>query len=282
MKILVYGGYGWIGSMVIKHWKELYPEHTLFISSTRVIPSNISLLEEEIKSADRVFSTLGRTSGGGINNIDYLEDHLDENVRDNIFAPVLLANLCNKHKKHFSYIGTGCIFSRNTRENDYTYTEVDLPDYFGSAYSTVKGYTDTLMKTFDNVLNFRIRMPITDDWSDKNFIVKISKFTKICSYPNSMTYLPNIIPIMINMSVGSVIGTYNMVNGSISHKEILDMYKQKIDNTHAYTLIEENELSTLLKSKRSNNILDNTLLSTHYPVMDIYSCITDALNKMKK
>jgi hypothetical protein len=52
--------------------------------------------------------------------------------------------------KHFSYIGTGCIFSTNTRHsNDYTtMMKSDVPDYFGSAYSVVKGYTDSLMKLY--------------------------------------------------------------------------------------------------------------------------------------
>jgi 3,5-epimerase/4-reductase len=288
MKILFYGADGWIGNMIFNKWKDLYPEHTLIISKTRIIPENIYKIVEEIKNSDRVFSTIGRTSGGGIPNIDYLEDHLNENVRDNLFAPIFLAQLCRENDKHFSYIGTGCIFSRNTRQNDYVYDEADMPDYFGSAYSVVKGYTDTLMKTFYNhVLNFRIRMPITDDWNPKNFIVKISKFQKICNYPNSMTYLPNIIPIMIKMSVEEIVGTYNMVNGSISHKEILDSYKEIIDFDHTYNLIEEDELNSILKSKRSNNILNNKQLIKYccdegVNLKSMEYCIMEALTKMKK
>jgi 3,5-epimerase/4-reductase len=288
MKILFYGANGWIGNMIVNKWKELYPEHTIIISKTRVIPQNIYEIVEEIKNADRVFSTIGRTSGGGIPNIDYLEDHLNENVRDNLFAPIFLAQLCREKDKHFSYIGTGCIFSRNTRQNDYVYDEADMPDYFGSAYSVVKGYTDTLMKTFyNNVLNFRIRMPITDDLNSKNFIVKISKFEKICNYPNSMTYLPNIIPIMIKMCVGEIVGTYNMVNGSISHKEILDLYKEIIDSNHTYKLIEEEELNSILKSKRSNNILSNKQLIKYccdegINLFSMEYSIIEALTKMKK
>lgn len=288
MKILFYGANGWIGNMIVNKWKELYPNHTINISKTRVVAENTHILSDEIKKADRVFCTIGRTSGGGIPNIDYLEDHLNENVRDNLFAPIFLAQLCVEHDKHFSYIGTGCIFSRNTRQNDYIYDEKDVPDYFGSAYSVVKGYTDTLMKTFyKNSLNFRIRMPITDDWNPKNFIVKISKFKKICNYPNSMTYLPNIIPIMIKMSVDEIVGTYNMVNGSISHKEILDSYNEIIDSKHTYELIEEDELNTILKSKRSNNILSNKILIKYccdegINLNSMDYCIIEALTKMKK
>ena len=35
---------------------------------------------------------------------------INENVRDNLFSPVVLALLCQKHNIHFTYLGTGCIF----------------------------------------------------------------------------------------------------------------------------------------------------------------------------
>lgn len=283
MNILVYGSKGWIGSMLVKKWKELYPSYNFIESKTRISPENINILKSEITKADRVFCCIGRTSGGNIPNIDYLEDKINENVKDNLFAPLLLCKLSDSLGVHFSYIGTGCIFSENTREDCYKYTEDDYPDYFGSAYSVVKGYTDTLMKLFSfNTLNLRIRMPVTDDWTPKNFIAKISKFENICSYPNSMTYLPDLIPIMIDMSMRKMTGTYNMVNGSMSHKEILDLYTEIIDEKHTYNLIDDNKLNTLLKAKRSNNILNNTKLCSSYKVRPLNECVIEALHNMKK
>lgn len=288
MKVLIYGSRGWIGNMIVNKWKEMHPTHTIICSDTRVIPENFKELHDEIKEVDRVFCTIGRTSGGGINNIDYLETHLNENVRDNLFSPMFLVQICSLLNKHFSYIGTGCIFSRNTRENDYIYDEGDTPDFFGSSYSIVKGYTDSLMKTFsNNSLNLRIRMPITDDYHSKNFITKISKFEKICNYPNSMSYLPDLIPIMIHMSVNEEIGTYDMVNGYTSHKDILDKYKKIVDNKHTYTLIEEEDLSGILKAKRSNNILNNNKLKLYcfdngVSFRPLDKCIDEALNNIKK
>jgi nucleoside-diphosphate-sugar epimerase len=283
MRILIYGSKGWIGNMLIKKWSELYPSHTIIQTEIRILPENIDKLKQEIKNTDRVFCCIGRTSGGGIPNIDYLEDHLNENVRDNLFAPMLLCKLCDSLGVHFSYIGTGCIFSTNTRNNSYIYTEEDSPDYFGSAYSVVKGYTDNLMKLFSlNALNLRIRMPVTDDWSPKNFITKISKFENICSYPNSMTYLPDLIPVMIDMSCKKITGTYNMVNGSMSHSQILDLYREIVDKNHTYKSIEEDTLNTMLKAKRSNNILANEKIIRSYKIRPLEDCILEALNNMKK
>ena len=280
MIILFYGHKGWIGSQLVKQWSALFPDDTLVFSNTRLEVNNLDQIENEIKSADRVFSTVGRTSGNNINNIDYLEDHLEENIRDNLYCPMLLALLCKKHNKHLSYLGTGCIFSRNTRENDYIYTELDTPDFTGSGYSTVKGFTDNLTKMFDNVLNLRIRMPITGDWHSKNFITKIVGFKNICSYPNSMTYMPDMIPYMIHMSRDNVTGTYNMVNDNpISHEEILEMYKTQVKPLHTYNLIEQTELE--LKAKRSNNVLSCDKLKKLFKVRTIHECIKEALESMK-
>ena len=71
-----------------------------------------------------------------------------KNVRDNLFSPVSLALLCRKYNAHYTYLGTGCIFSENTNVMDaekYGFDEHALPNFFGSAYSTVKGFTDRLM-----------------------------------------------------------------------------------------------------------------------------------------
>ena len=81
-----------------------------------------------------------------------------------------------------------------------------------------------------NTLNIRIRMPITSKSNQRNFITKITSYEKICSIPNSMSVLDELIPIMIDMIFKKHTGTINMVNpGVISHNEILDMYKEIVD-----------------------------------------------------
>ncbi len=286
MKILFYGHRGFIGSQVVEQWRRMYPDHVLELSETRVDVKNEEQLAYEISRANRVFCTIGRTSGTDkdgnyIPNIDYLENNLKENINDNLYAPMLLAILCKRYGVPLAYLGTGCIFSNNTRENDYIYTEKDTPDFFGSGYSIVKGYTDNLMKLFPNtVINFRIRMPIVDNSHEKNFITKISKFKYIYDMPNSMTYLPDIIPIMIGLTINGIVGTHNMVNKNpISHKEILDMYREIVDPNHICEYIEEKDLDGLLKAKRSNNVLQPQNI---YGVRDIKECVREALINIKK
>jgi dTDP-4-dehydrorhamnose reductase len=290
MKVLFVGSNGWVGSLILKEWKNVRPDDSIVESTVRINTENYSLLEKELDDVkpDRVICTLGRVSGSSvndpavmINNIDYLEQKgkLSENINDNLYAPLILAALCSSRGIHMTYVGTGCIFSENTRELYVEHLEEDCPNFFGSQYSVVKGYTDQLMKLYPTVLNLRIRMPIMNDWNPKNFVSKIVGFNKICSYPNAMTYLPNLIPVLVDLSAREVSGTLNFVNpGAISHAEILDMYKKYIDPMHTYTLVEFSDLKgTCVNSDRSNNRLSTTRIEsvTSIPLKPIKQCIKD-------
>ena len=287
MRILIYGGNGWIGGMLIKEWKERYPEDEIIIGEARVEYQNKAgvLAEITLNNPDRILCILGRTSGKigdrHIPNIDYLEEKgkLYENVRDNLYSPLLLAIISNRLNVHLTYVGTGCIFSRNTRENDYIYTEEDYPDFTGSSYSIVKGFTDQLIPMFENVLNVRIRMPITKDYTDpKSFVTKIIGFQKIFSMPNSMTYLPDMIPLLIKLSKMEERGNINLVNkGKITHSYISSLYKEKIENNHTFEEIDKEELERILKASRSNNILSTDRLERLFPgeIRDIKESIKE-------
>ena len=98
------------------------------------------------------------------------------------------------------------------------------------SYSIVKGFTDQIINLFPNVLNLRIRMPITDIPNPRNFITKIATYEKICSIPNSMTVLPELLPMVLELAKKNHTGTLNLTNpGLISHNEILEMYKEIVD-----------------------------------------------------
>ena len=293
MKFLVYGTKGWIGGKVFKYLQE----NNFEVEEGNSRVENVSQLEEEIreKKPTHVVSLIGRThgtyEGQYIGTIDYLEKpgKVFENVRDNLFSPMVLSFLSKKHDFHFTYLGTGCIFqfddSHPFGEEKDGFTEEALPNFFGSSYSIVKGFTDQLMHMVEeSVLNVRIRMPITDEFNKRNFITKITTYEKVCSVPNSMTVLNELIPIMIDMATKNTTGTVNLTNpGLISHNEILEMYKEIVDPSFTwknFTIEEQNEI---LASGRSNNFLETTRLTTLYPdVKDIKTSVREILVQMKE
>ena len=292
IKILVYGSKGWIGNQFINELKKSSLEYHEGISRV----DNIDELEKEIDfvKPTNIISFIGRTHGT-INDkqyttIDYLEEpgKLKENINDNLFSPLVLANICLLKGIHYTYLGTGCIFNYDEKhpfeQEENRFTEEDNPNFFGSSYSIVKGFTDRLVKFYKNVLNLRIRMPITGEENDRNFITKIINYKKICSIKNSMTVLPDMFPIIIDMIKHNKTGTYNLTNpGLISHNEILDMYKEIVDTNFEYINFDLEEQKLVLKCDRSNNYLDTTKLETEYPdLLNIKESVRNCLYKYKE
>ena len=230
MKYLIYGANGWIGSMMCSLIEK---ENIEYLKGTVRVNETESLIEEiESIKPTHIMCFIGRThgmyEGEKIGTIDYLEKpgKLVENIRDNLFSPLTLAILCSQRNIHLTYLGTGCIFTQEQDliANSKGYTEESKPDFFGSSYSTVKGFTDQLMHLFDdNVLNL----------SNK-------KHT----------------------------GTINLTNpGTISHNEILEMYKKYVDKDFTWSNFSIEEQSTVLLSARSNNKLNtatNSIINKCY------------------
>lgn len=260
-KFLIYGR-GWIASFFEK---ELKSRGIDFLFGNSRVDNNHDL-EEEIKNIkpSHIICCIGRTHGPSINNIDYLEGNLNINVRDNLFAPLNLAFYCEKNNIHLVYVGTGCIFEYddehlepNGKFETKGFGEDDDPNFFSSSYSIVKGYTDRLMKNFNHVLNARIRMPISSQNHPRNFITKIVSYEKLINVQNSMTVLDQWIPALVNLSLSRVSGTLNCTNpGTISHNEIMEMYKKYVDHGKSWENFTIQEQNDILMAGRSNNQLD--------------------------
>lgn len=296
MKVLIYGHKGWIGNQFIDIMKKLSVNFCK--GESRVDDIKDVEKEVDVYKPTHIISFIGRTHGTigekKYTTIDYLEQEgkLYENVRDNLFSPFVLAELCRRKNIHYSYLGTGCIFKYDEEhpfgEEINGFTENSTPNFFGSSYSIVKGFTDKMMKLYENnVLNLRIRMPITQEENPRNFITKILNYEKICSIPNSMTVLPELLPYVIDMMKNGITGTINLTNpGLISHNDILEMYKEIIDPTFTWKNFTQEEQRKILAADRSNNFLDTTRLTTLYPEIknikdSVMECIQQYGNSMK-
>jgi 3,5-epimerase/4-reductase len=253
MKVLVFGAKGWIGGQFIKN-----TQHEVIVANSRA--DNFQAVFEEIKQVnpDCVVSFLGRTYGTAngklIPSIDYLElpGKLKENMRDNFYAPFNLAQACENLGIHFVYLGTGCIYTYT--DDKKIFTEEDVPNFFGSGYSTVKGYTDQVLRHFTRTLQLRIRMPVSKLVSGRNLIDKLLAYPNICSIPNSMTVLDDMWPVIDAMIQVKETGVYNLTNpGTAEHNWILQNYKQMIKPDHTWNLISYEEQKKYITSERSNN-----------------------------
>jgi dTDP-glucose 4,6-dehydratase len=299
MKILIFGANGWIGQQfqsVCERAKNAGSD--IDYRASRVKRVSLDTQSEIIDEfADykptHAISFIGRTHGAVgdkiFSTIDYLEQDgkLSENLRDNLTAPLLLAYVCKYAGTHFTYLGTGCIFAYRdgedvermlrydadgpeTMNECYKFKESDAPNFFGSSYSIVKGVTDRIMQErnciCESVLNLRIRMPIINRDHDRNFVTKITNYSKICSLPNSMTVLDEFLPYALVLMQHRYAGTLNFVNpGVISHNEILQMFQTHVNSDFTWNNFTVEEQNEILASKRSNNYLDNEKLLSIFP-----------------
>jgi dTDP-glucose 4,6-dehydratase len=294
MKILIYGGKGWIGQQFVNILQTRFLQHQYILGKARV--DNTLSLTNEIKEINptHIVSFIGRTHGKIgeklYSTIDYLEQpgKLQENIRDNLFSPISLGLICKERNIHLTYLGTGCIFNFDENHSfgkeEQGFLEASLPNFFGSEYSTVKGFTDRLIPIMDApILNLRIRMPIAGEDNPRNFITKITTYEKICSTPNSMTVLPELLPLIVDMMNNKTIGTINLTNpGLISHNEILQIYKELVDPKFVWKNFSPEEQSKILTSERSNNFLDTTKLESLYKVKNIKDSIRELLTNYKR
>lgn len=263
-KYLVFGANGWIGGKLMTLLRE--QGHQPIAALSRL--QNRQDVEQEITSVnpDFVINAAGVT---GRPNIDWCEDHKQETIRSNIIGALTLADVCFCHHKHMTNFGTGCIYEYDAQHpvgSGKGFTEEDIPNFAGSFYSKTKINLDTLLRAYPNVLNLRLRMPISDDLHERSFITKISHYQKVINVPNSMTILTDLLPVSIQMAERRLTGTYNFVNpGTISHNEILDLYKKYINPSFTYQNFTEEEQNKILKARRSNNELDTRKLLAQFP-----------------
>jgi dTDP-4-dehydrorhamnose reductase len=292
MHIVLFGGFGYIGQKIY----DILEKHPDVSKVSRPLPCDAEwrlesqTLGEKLltlhhsKPIDRVMSCTGRTHGKIITKhgtkhyatIDYLElpGKLDENIRDNLFGPLRLASICRAMGIHYTYLGTGCIYtSKYYEDNKFSvFQEDDVPNFNGSAYSLVKGYTDQLLTQTDlaeNTLTLRIRLPIGSDHHEpRNTICKLLSYKQIHSVSNSVTCLHHMLPRMVTMMIDKRCGPYNMVQkGAITNDQILQLYQKHSNVSLDYEVVStQDELK--LNARRSNCVLSTDKLEHLFPDLE--------------
>jgi len=265
MSYLVFGGAnGWIGQQVVELLKQQGKE--VHVAKSRLEDRNhIEKELDEIKPK-YIMNCAGVT---GRPNVDWCEDHKLETIRSNVIGTLTLCDVASLRGIHVTNFATGCIYEydeAHTIENNVGFTEEDNPNFVGSFYSKTKGMVESLLSFYPNVLTLRVRMPLSDDLAPRNFITKITKYAKVVNVPNSMTVLHDLLPISIRMTEKNLKGIYNFTNpGSISHNEILTLYKKYIDPNFNWVNFTLDEQAKILKAGRSNNLLNTTKIEREFP-----------------
>jgi len=255
---MLWGGNGWIGSLLIKQFQA--QGKTLIVAKSRL--ENRQAMEEELElhKPTRVMCAAGLT---GRPNVDWCETNQEATIRVNVCGTIALTDLCSTRDIHVTLFATGCIYEYDTEHTigGKGFTEEETPNYIGSFYSKTKATVEDLLKSYNNICVLRLRMPISNQLLDRNFVTKIAKYHKVVDVPNSMTVLTDMLPLSAAMSKARLCGIYNFCNpGAISHNQVLQIYKEEVDPSFTWENFSLEEQAKILHSGRSNNYLDTSKL----------------------
>jgi len=242
---------------------------TFHLADSRSENRESVIAEIEKYNPTHVINAAGVT---GRPNVDWCEDHRAETIRTNVIGCLNIADICAIKNIHHTLYATGCIFEYDDEHviGGKGFLETDKPNFHASYYSHTKAMVEDLLAVYPTTMTLRVRMPISDDLSPRNFVTKIVSYAKVVNVPNSMTVLTDLLPVSLVMAERKLTGIYNFCNpGAISHNECLDLYKKHVDNSYTYTNFSLDEQAKILKAGRSNNTLDHTKLCAAVPDMEI-------------
>ncbi len=291
MKGIIFGN-GYMGNRMFNYFKE-QEGFDFKLSDLRVDSYHQNeldnLLREELDNLqDReepyfVINAIGKTHGPGVPSIDWCEDNMKETWGSNVTAVCLLANACGiqNPNPYLVHLSSGCIYYGNN------FTEEDKPNFVGEQfYADTKRVAEEALLTYykDKSLILRIRMPIDDHPNERNLIDKLKEYDNIIDKPNSMTVIPDALPVIKKLIEEEETGIYNLVNpGIISAAVIMKMYRDIVNPNHEFSIMSLDELNKITTSKRSNCTLNTDKLKSKGIFMpDIIDSVERCLYKYKR
>ena len=269
-RILIFGGNGFMGQNIAALYPGSHPVGVDIADSQAVTRAL-----DEIRP-DIVINCAGKT---GRPNIDWCEDHKIETLRSNVTGALVVLEECMKRNLYLVHFSSGCIYEGD--KGGEGFTEEDPPNYLGSYYSRTKAWIDQIMRDFP-VLTLRMRMPFDGSLSDRNLIMKLRKYSRVLTEPNSITHLPDFFRAMTALIAKRATGIYNIVNeGMISPFEIMTRYRERVAPSHTFEPLLLDHLGEVAKAGRSNCRLSAAKLRSQGiqmpPVHDAIEKALDAL-----
>ncbi|MGE3278968.1 MAG: sugar nucleotide-binding protein [Candidatus Altimarinota bacterium] len=269
MKIFLFGHTGYIGGAIEQYFREKGYD----LQTIRVDITDLNQVREALKGVEGqiVINAAGKT---GKPNVDWCEDHRLETSQVNITGSINVAQVASEQGNYVIHIGSGCIFqsplnpptplkggdSTTLKNEVYAFTEEDEPNFFGSFYSQTKAVSEGALKEIPNVCILRIRMPLQGQSNPKNLLDKLLQYNKILNVPNSVTVIEDFLPFLERVIEKKPTGVLNAVNpGAYEHKDLLELYREKIDPSRTFEYIGLEEFAGLTKAARSNCVLSTAL-----------------------
>jgi dTDP-4-dehydrorhamnose reductase len=245
MKALIFGN-GWLGRRIGTEFKGFIAKTD--ITEPREVEEALEALDPDV-----VINAAGKT---GKPNVDSCEKDPGTTLAANVAGPIILAKKCLQRSIFMVHLGSGCVYS-DCRPNGEGWTEEDPPNFDGSLYSRSKAFAEKALSEFP-VLQLRLRMPFDSAPHPRNLITKLVGYKNVVSARNSLTRVEDLLRVMRGLIERRVTGIWNVVNpGSITHPEILDLYRELVEPQYTYKVMSMSELRAITTAGRSHCVLSS-------------------------
>ena len=248
--MIVLIGHGYVGQKIKKSLALQKAPH-VWLKHTDPIPSNARV----------IINAAGFT---GRPNVDACEIYKQETIDGNVVFPLALERA--NPNTPIIHISSGCVYDEYV---DGGYTELDPPNFTfnnGSFYSGTKALAQELLMPYMNKSYLlRVRLPFCSEHTQKNLLTKYENYAKLINCRNSLSNMEEIADLTVYFGLNlPEPGIYNACNpGSMTTREIVDM----MGLTKEY--FTDAEFRSVIKTPRSNCILNSDKICKIYPLKDI-------------
>ena len=282
--ILLLGGSGYVGG-AYRAMLESCNLPYLNLCRAETDYTDRQVLRDTIRSLQPSFlvNCAGYT---GKPNVDACETDKTRCLFGNVVLPGRIAEVCADENLPWGHVSSGCIFT-GSRPDGSGFTEDDLPNFsfrspLCSFYSGTKALGEEILKEYENVYIWRLRIPFNHQDGPRNYLTKMMRYDRILDATNSVSHLNEFVAACHACFEREIpFGVYNITNpGSITARQVIEWIQDAgiIEKTFSFFKNEDEFMQKAALTPRSNCVLDSSkLMKTGISLRPVEEAVRDSL-----
>ena len=288
--ILLLGNTGYVGEAFSNaSYHPLFKKETLIPMSRKHLNyTNFRALRDFLSDA-KISFVINAAGYTGKPNVDACELHKGETIAGNVALPLTVAQACESAGIPCGHVSSGCIYTGSP--DMYGYPETAIPNFSfndpnHSFYSGTKALAENLLRNFEQVYIWRLRIPFDEYDSSRNYISKLLRYPKLLEATNSVSHRGDFVHACLGLyDIRAPFGIYNITNpGAITTSWVVKQIEKYIapDKKFEFWKSEEEFYANAAKTPRSNCVLDTRkLLKTQVKMRSAEDAILSSLINWK-
>ena len=259
---VVLGGAGFIGTAICHEVRRReLPVWSLARSEVDYTRADVLLRHLRGRQVRCVINAAGFT---GQPNVDACELARAECLAANALLPGTIRAVCEELQIPWGHVSSGCIYT-GARADGSGFRESDPPNFSFrqnncSFYSGCKALGEELLEGAERCWIWRLRIPFNHQNSDRNYISKLLRYSRLLDARNSLSQLDEFATACVDCIERQVpYGIYHLTNpGSVTTRDVVRLIRQTGLSGKDFSFFESEEefMQLAAKTPRSNCVLD--------------------------